>query len=217
MRGSSPTQQLYRRGGAKAVSASRSVSGQASDPRIERARRGDARAFEALLAEHAERVYVHVARILGAGPEAEDVVQDACISAWRSIGAFEGTSFRAWLFRIATNRAIDVVRARRRRGELPLEPSDDEERTWAEPAAGGPDLADLAADRETLEVVETALARLPAEQRAVVILRDVEGFDYDEIARITSTELGTVKSRIHRGRLAVRNALIAQGWKGASG
>lgn len=190
---------------------------QASDDRIEKARRGDARAFEALLSEHADRVYAHVVRILGAGPEAEDVVQDACISAWRSIASFEGTSFRAWLFRIATNRAIDVVRARRRRGELPLEPGENEEQTWAEPAAGGPDLADLAAGSEALGLVEAALARLPAEQRAVVILRDVEGFDYDEIARITATELGTVKSRIHRGRLAVRNALVAQGWKAASG
>lgn len=193
------------------------MSKQASDARIEKARRGDARAFEALLAEHAERVYAHVARILGTGPEAEDVVQDACISAWRSIASFEGTSFRAWLFRIATNRAIDVVRARRRRGELPLEPNEDEEQTWAEPVAGGPEPVDLASEQETLRLVEAALARLPAEQRAVVVLRDIEGFDYEEIARITATELGTVKSRIHRGRLAVRNALVAQGWRGASG
>lgn len=193
------------------------MSKQASDARIEQARRGDARAFEALLAEHAERVYAHVARILGTGPEAEDVVQDACISAWRSIASFEGTSFRAWLFRIATNRAIDVVRARRRRGELPLEPNEDEEQTWAEPVAGGPEPVDLASEQETLRLVEAALARLPAEQRAVVVLRDIEGFDYEEIARITATELGTVKSRIHRGRLAVRNALVAQGWRGASG
>lgn len=193
------------------------MSKQASDARIEKARRGDARAFEALLAEHAERVYAHVARILGAGPEAEDVVQDACISAWRSIASFEGTSFRAWLFRIATNRAIDVVRARRRRGELPLEPNEDEEQTWAEPVAGGPEPVDLASEQETLRLVEAALARLPAEQRAVVVLRDIEGFDYEEIARITATELGTVKSRIHRGRLAVRNALVTQGWRGASG
>ena len=193
------------------------MSEQPSDERIDRARRGDARAFEALLAEHADRLYAHAARILGAGPEAEDVVQDSCISAWRSIGSFEGTSFRAWLFRIATNRAIDVVRARRRRGELPLEPDEDQEETWAEPVAGGPELADIAADREAMRHVEAALAGLPAEQRAVVVLRDVEGFDYEEIARITATELGTVKSRIHRGRLAVRNALVAQGWRGSSG
>lgn len=192
------------------------ASEQPSDARIERARRGDARALEALLGEHTGRVYAHVARIVGPGAEAEDVVQDACISAWRSIGSFEGTSFRAWLFRIATNRAIDVVRARRRRGELPLEPAEDEERTWAEPVAGGPDLTQLAADREALRAVEEALAALPAEQRTAVVLRDVEGFDYEEIARIMGSEPGTVKSRIHRGRLAVRNALVARGWRGST-
>lgn len=162
-------------------------------------------------------MYAHVARIVGAGAEAEDVVQDACVSAWRSIGSFQGTSFRAWLFRIATNRAIDIVRARRRRGELPLEPPDGEELTWAEPVAGGPALDDLAADREAMRAVEEALWGIPAEQRAAVLLRDVEGFDYEEIARITASEVGTVKSRIHRGRLAARNALIARGWRGASG
>jgi len=140
------------------------------------------------------------------------------VSAWRSIAAFEGTSFRAWLFRIATNRAIDLIRARRRRGELPLEPADEEgEPTWAEPAAAGPDLATLAGDREAIAVVEIALATLPTEQRAVLLLRDVEGFDYEEIARITATQIGTVKSRIHRGRLAVRNALVARGWTGSAG
>src|SRR5438034_620865 len=88
---------------------------------------------------------------------------------------------------------------------------------WAEPAAPGPELAELAADREALRVVEEALATLPAEQRAVLLLRDVEGFAYEEIATITSTEIGTVKSRIHRGRLAVRNILVSRGWKGSTG
>lgn len=215
---SSGTHQLYRPEGPSTVERPNArPSDQASDDRIGRARRGDARAFEALLTEHADRVYAHVARILGPGAEAEDVVQDACISAWRSISSFEGTSFRAWLFRIATNRAIDLVRARRRRGELPLEPADDAELPWAEPVAGGPALEDLAADREAVRAVDEALLGIPAEQRAAVLLRDVEGFAYEEIARITGSEVGTVKSRIHRGRLATRNALVARGWRGASG
>ena len=174
--------------------------------------------MEQLLAAHADRLYAHVARVIGPGPDAEDVVQDASVSAWRSIRSFEGTSFRAWIFRIATNRAIDVVRARRRRGELPLDPPDEEgEPQWAEPAAPGRDLADLAADREALEVVEEALRAIPPEQRAAILLRDVEGFDYAEIARITASEIGTVKSRIHRGRVAVRNALVARGWRAGGG
>jgi RNA polymerase sigma factor (sigma-70 family) len=184
---------------------------------LDRARRGDPRAFEELLEAHSGRLFAHVARVLGAGADAEDVVQEACISAWRSIGSFEGTSFRAWLFRIATNRAIDVIRQRRRRGELPLEVSDEEEVGWAEPAAPGPEVHQLASGRETMAVVEEALARIPPEQRAALLLRDVEGFDYAEIARITAAEPGTVRSRIHRGRLAVRNALIARGWKGSTG
>jgi len=144
-------------------------------------------------------------------------VQDAFVSAWRSLASFQGGSFRAWLFRIATNRAIDVVRARRRRSELPLEPADDEELAWAEPADPGPDQAELAGQKEALGVVEEALATVPAEQRAALLLRDVEGFSYEEIAHITASEVGTVKSRIHRGRLAVRNALVRRGWRGSTG
>ena len=144
-------------------------------------------------------------------------MQDALFSAWRSIASFQGLSFRAWLFRIATNRALDHLRSRKRRPELPLDPPEDDDVTWAEPAAPGPDLTQLAGDREALACVETALETLPAEQRTALLLRDVEGFAYEEISVITSVEIGTVKSRIHRGRLAVRNALIARGWRGPDG
>src|SRR5688572_28294072 len=193
------------------------VSG-ASDVLLDRARRGDARAFEQLALEIERPLYRHAARMLG-HDDAEDVVQDALLSAWKSLASFEGTSFRAWVFRIATNRALDRLRARKRRPELSLDPptENDDSAGWAEPAAPGPDLADLAADREALHVVEEALATLPPDQRAVLLLRDVEGFAYEEIATITSTEIGTVKSRIHRGRLAVRNILVSRGWKGSGG
>lgn len=185
---------------------------------IDRARAGDARAFEDLARREERALYRHAFRIVGTTSDAEDVVQEAFLSAWRSIASFEGTSFRAWLFRIATNRALDLLRARKRRPELPLEPpTDDDDVSWAEPAAPGPDLAQLAADREALAVVETALGSLPAEQRAALLLRDIEGFAYEEIAVITAVEIGTVKSRIHRARVGVRNALVARGWKGSAG
>src|SRR5919109_1000694 len=123
--------------------------------------------------------------------------------------SIEGSSFRAWIFRITTNRALDRLRARKRRPELPLDPPDDEDEPgWAEPSAGGPELAELVGDREAVALVEEALGLLPPEQQAALLLRDVEGFAYEEIASITVTEIGTVKSRIHRGRLAVRNALV---------
>jgi RNA polymerase sigma-70 factor (ECF subfamily) len=184
---------------------------------IERARAGDTRAFEELARREERALYRHALRIVGTTADAEDIVQDALFSAWRSIASFQGLSFRAWLFRIATNRALDQLRSRKRRPELPLEPPDDDEVTWAEPAAPGSDLTQLAGDREALAAVEMALEALPAEQRTALLLRDVEGFAYEEIAVITSVEIGTVKSRIHRGRLAVRNTLIARGWRGPEG
>ena len=184
---------------------------------IERARTGDGRAFEDLARREERALYRHAARIVGPGPDAEDVVQDAFISAWRGIRSFEGTSFRAWLFRIVTNRALDKMRSRKRRAELPLEPSEDEEVIWAEPAAPGPDLIELAASQEALAAVESALEHVPAEQRAALLLRDVEGFAYEEIALMTGVEIGTVKSRIHRARVSVRNTLITRGWRGSGG
>jgi RNA polymerase sigma factor (sigma-70 family) len=183
---------------------------------VDRARRGEARAFEDLARGVEAPLYRHVYRILG-NVDAEDVVQDALISAWRSIGSFEGGSFRAWVFRIATNRAIDVVRARRRRGELPLEPPEDAEVEWAEPVATTPDPAEIASQGEALAVVEEALRGLPAEQGAALMLRDIEGFSYEEIAHITASEIGTVKSRIHRARVGVRNALVSRGWRSSAG
>lgn len=187
---------------------------------LERARGGDARAFDVLARTHERALYSHVARILGPGPDAEDVVQDAFVSAWRSISGFEGTSFKAWLFRIARNRAIDVIRSQKRRAELPLDPPDDDEGGspgWAEPGAGGPELTDIAAGHEAREAVEAALLLVPVEQRDALLLRDVEGFSYEEIATITVSEIGTVKSRIHRARVTVRNQLMSKGWKGSTG
>src|SRR4051812_2316395 len=155
--------------------------GGGSDALLDRARRGDARAFEQLALQVERPLYRHAARMLG-HDDAEDAVQDALLSAWKSMASFEGTSFRAWVFRIVTNRALDRLRSRKRHPELPLEPpvENDDSVAWAEPVASGPDLADLAADREALRVVEDALAQIPADQRAALLLRDVEGFAYEE-------------------------------------
>src|SRR5438552_17927705 len=123
---------------------------------VERARQGDTRAFEELARQLERPLYRHALRITGRDVDAEDVVQDALLSAWRSLASFEGTSFRAWIFRLATNRALDRLRSRRRRPEIPLDPpaEDDDALGWAEPAAPGPERAELAADRQALGVVE---------------------------------------------------------------
>src|SRR5437867_2655213 len=127
------------------------VSAEASALLVERARQGDARAFEQLARDLERPLYRHAMRMVGP-VDAEDVVQDALLSAWRSLTSFEGSSFRAWIFRIATNRALDRLRSRRRHPELPLDPPADEgeDRSWAEPAAPAPGLTDVAADREAL-------------------------------------------------------------------
>src|SRR5256886_14769791 len=195
----------------------KSASGEASALLVERARQGDAGACEQLGRDVKRPLYRHAVRMVGQA-DAEDVVQDALLAAWRSLTSFEGSSFRACIFRIATNRALDRLRSRRRHPELPLDPpADDAEITWAEPATPGPDLVQIVGDREALAAVEAALATLPVDQRTVLLLRDIEGFAYQEIAVITAVEIGTVKSRIHRGRLAVRNALVAKGWRGTAG
>src|SRR6266566_7572390 len=133
--------------------------GGASDALLDRARNGDARAFEQLALDIERPLYRHAARMLG-HDDAEDVVQDALLSAWKSLASFEGTSFRAWVFRIVTNRALDRLRSRRRRPALPLDPpaEDDDAVGWAEPVAPGPELANIAGDREASRVVEEALA-----------------------------------------------------------
>src|SRR2546428_211336 len=116
-----------------------------------------------------------------------------------------------------TSRAMRTPRCARdakRHGTVPLEPTGDElDDPHPEPPHRGPSVEEIAEGTELLAHVEQALESVPIEQRTAVLLRDVQGFDYEEIARITNTELGTVKSRIHRGRLAVRDHLIARGWR----
>ena len=180
---------------------------------LDRARRGDARAFEQLALEIERPLYRHAARMLG-HDDAEDAVQDALLSAWKSLGSFEGTSFRAWVFRIVTNRALDKLRSRRRRPELPLDPPEDDDALgWAEPAAPGPELADLAADREALRVVEEALATVPAEQRAVLQAAkdgttDQLGQEYNKAAKLL--DKAAAKRVIHPNLAARKKSQLAR-------
>lgn len=184
---------------------------------VERLVQGDEKAFEDLARLYERPLYAHAARLLRNDAQAEDAVQDAFLLAYRGRATFRGGSFKAWLFRILTNRCFDLLREGQRRATVPLDPLVDEDETTApEPAARGPSVEEIVVGDALLDQVELALAAVPAEQRVAVLLRDVHGFDYDEIARITSAEIGTVKSRIHRGRVAVRDYLVTRGWR-ASG
>ncbi len=178
---------------------------------ISSAQRGNIDAFNALVRLYEGRVYNLCYRMLGDGDSAADAAQEAFISAFRNLKQFRGGSFRSWLLRIATNACYDVLRSRQRRPTVSLDQDTDEEGESAplQIADPGESPDDLALRAELAQAIQQALDQLPDEQRAVVVLCDVEGLPYDEIAQIVNANLGTVKSRLSRGRARVRDILRA--------
>jgi RNA polymerase sigma-70 factor, ECF subfamily len=174
------------------------------------ARRGDREALESLLVGHYDRVHALCRRMLGNEADAIDAAQDALLSAVRAITRFDGrSSFGTWLYRIATNACLDELRRRRRRPVvgLPGELDDDGDRSGlSRPAfgAGGRDPAD---DATTRVDVEAALRRLAPEHRLALVLRDLCDLTYEEIADIVNVPIGTVRSRIARGRAALADLM----------
>jgi RNA polymerase sigma-70 factor, ECF subfamily len=172
---------------------------------VGQALRGELDAFNQLVVRHQDRLFSLVFRLVPDRDQAADVVQEAFFGAYRNLASFRGGSFSSWLGRIAVNAAMDLQRARRRRPVQPYPELEDE--SWQPPAESGvePESKTLAIERS--RALAAALARLPADQRNCIVLYDVQGYDYAEIARIMGTEVGTVKSRIHRGRVALRALL----------
>jgi len=172
---------------------------------VEQARSGDLDAFNALVETHQDHLFALVVRMVPDRDQASDVVQEAFFSAYRHLASFRGGSVRSWLGRIAINAAMDIQRARRRRPVQPYPELEDE--TWQPPApsTAEPELTAIAAERS--RALAGALAGITPDQRAAIVLFDIEGYDYQEIADLTGVSLGTVKSRIHRGRLALRALL----------
>jgi RNA polymerase sigma-70 factor (ECF subfamily) len=172
---------------------------------VERARAGDLDAFNDLVLAYQDLLHALVVRLVPDRDQAGDAVQEAFFSAYRNLRAFRGGSFRSWLSRIAINAAMDAQRLRKRRPADPYPELDDD--TWQPPATEADDPAATALTAERHRVLNGALARITDDQRTAIVLFDVEGFDYQEIADMTGVSLGTVKSRIHRGRLALRDLL----------
>jgi RNA polymerase sigma-70 factor (ECF subfamily) len=179
---------------------------------IERARGGDLPAFNLLVARHERAVFNVALRYMRSRELAEDVTQDAFLRAWRSLASFRndaGEGFRSWLLRIASNRALDVLRAGSRRPADSLDSRlDDDESAW-EPEGHDETPLDFAVRGDLGARLEHALGRIHPDQRLVVILSDIHGHPYEEIAEITGVPLGTVKSRINRGRARLREVLLA--------
>src|SRR2546426_3786293 len=175
---------------------------------VRAARDGDSTAAGDLIRKHAPGVLTLLSRVLGDGEVALDLAQETFLRAYRSLDRFDASrSFRAWLNAIAWNLALDHLRQRRRRGErvgLSFEgPRRFREEAVAEEPLDHREEAPqtLLERREEREAVRRALAQLPAAQRAALVLRDLEGFSYEEVARVLRCRLGTVKSRISRARL----------------
>jgi RNA polymerase sigma-70 factor, ECF subfamily len=191
------------------------MASEGTDPADERlvslSKDGALDAFNSLVERHQGAVYTLCLRLLGSPQAAEDATQEAFLSAYRALASFAGGNIRAWLLRIAANESKDELRRRKRkdpagsldemfdREDAPIEIPDTAEST------------EVAAERLELGVaVQDALLQLPFDQRHAVILSDLYGYHYDEIAEMTASSVGTVKSRIHRGRERLRTIVERQ-------
>jgi RNA polymerase sigma-70 factor (ECF subfamily) len=172
---------------------------------VERALGGELGAFNQLVEAYQDLCHALVARMVPDPDQASDAVQEAFFSAYRNLRSYRGPSFRGWLTRIAINAAMDLQRARKRRPASPYPELEDER--WQPPAGSDSDPEEIATTGERQRVLVAAMAAIGADQRAAIVLYDVEGYDYAEIASMTGVSLGTVKSRIHRGRLELRELL----------
>jgi RNA polymerase sigma-70 factor (ECF subfamily) len=172
---------------------------------LERANAGDLDAFNDLVRLYQDQLFALVVRMVPDRDQASDVVQEAFFSAYRHMDSFRGGSVKSWLNRIAVNAAMDIQRARKRRPSQPYPELEDE--SWQPPAGDDADPERTAVLTERTKALAHALSLITDDQRAAIVLYDVEGYDYLEIADMTGVSLGTVKSRIHRGRLALRGLL----------
>jgi RNA polymerase sigma-70 factor (ECF subfamily) len=172
---------------------------------IEQATGGDLDAFNDLVVLYQDQLFALVVRMVPDRDQASDCVQEAFFSAFRNLAGFRGGSVKSWLHRIAINAAMDIQRARKRRPVQPYPELEDD--SWQPPAGEEADPERQVVTAERVRALNSALAAIGDDQRAAIVLFDVEGFDYTEIAEMTGVSLGTVKSRIHRGRLALRRCL----------
>ena len=172
---------------------------------VSRALEGDLPAFEKLVARYQNKLIGYSARMLGDQDEAEDVAQEVFIKAYRSLDSFRGDSqFSTWIYRIATNLCIDRIRARKRRPQQAYsldEPMDKDEEK------GGREIADNSAEptreveREELRLrVRQVMSEMPEKMRTILIMCDMQGMSYEEIAKVLDCPIGTVKSRLFHAR-----------------
>lgn len=177
---------------------------------IHDAQNGDLDALNRLVLAYQDSLYNTALRILGDEDQAADATQEAFISAFRHITSFRGGSFKAWLLRTVTNACYDELRRKQRRPTTPLEPATDDDEEiesprWLADTSMTPEQKSEADELE--HAIQHCLNALPTDFRTVVVLADIQGMDYSEIADSTRTPLGTIKSRLARARLRLRECL----------
>lgn len=175
---------------------------------IKRAKRGDLDAFNQLVLAYQDAVYTVTYRIMGDGESAADATQDTFITAYRRLETYHGGNFRAWLLRVATNTCYDALRYHKRRPATHL---DD---LVGEDYDDGPPIPDpIATPEETIqqielsEAIQRCIQGLSDDQRVVLVMSDIEGYSYQEIADTVAVQLGTIKSRLSRARVNLRHCL----------
>ena len=174
------------------------------------AQNGSLDAFNTLVLHYQDSVFNTALRILGDDDLAADATQDAFISAFKSITTFRGGSFKAWLMRTVTNACYDELRRQKRRPTTPLEPDTDDGEEMDSPRwLADPNMTpDQKAEADELEhALQHCLNNLPLEFKSVVVLADIQGMDYSEVAIAVRVPLGTIKSRLARARLRLRECL----------
>jgi RNA polymerase sigma-70 factor, ECF subfamily len=182
---------------------------------VRRAQAGDMAAFDGLVRRFSGPMYNLAYRMVGNGADADDLAQEIFVKLHRSIGQFRWQArFTTWLYAVAANVCRSGMRRRRRissREVMSLDRDDSAESKPPVPADPGDPPAQAIIRRETREQVETAIAELPEEFRMTIVLRDLQGLEYEEIAQALKCSMGTVKSRLARARLRVKERLVRQG------
>ena len=178
---------------------------------IRECREGNAAAFGELVARYQDRLFNTVLRLVNNAEDARDVVQEAFLNAYLSLHSFKGDSlFFTWMYRIAVNTAISMKR--KQKATLRMQPGSGDEKQSLDPAdsseSNRPEHALEMAEEE--RQVHEALAKLSAEHRAVLVMKDMEGMKYEEMAEILGVPVGTIRSRLHRARLEMRDILLQQ-------
>lgn len=175
---------------------------------LRRAQKGDTAAFEELLSTQENRMYAIALRMMGNREDAQDCAQDAMLRIYRAMGSFKGqSSLSTWIYRITMNACLDELRRRKVRKAASLDSLVDE--GWT-PVDGGDTPEEHGLRYEKQAALNAAIQSLPDDMRAAIILRDIKGYSYDEVADILDANVGTIKSRISRGRERLREILSKQ-------